>query len=237
VVETRFRLYLSASGETGEAARRLLQGLERAGHTFSWSQIGNEPYASIGPAIVASDAVVALVNHVWVGSTYHAMEISYALGDQSYEGQPPLGSPRPVFTYLEDESWLVERHWIQRELLAGRVIRLPPDPDDAGAVITAVLRHAKSPPPPPSVATVRELLPIGEMTPERYVALHGHAWLAASMFSYRYPEDSEVDQFCLRVTALLKEHEHWDELRREWLSPEEYAQVQEAERWFAENLL
>lgn len=85
-------------------------------------------------------------------------------------------------------------------------------------------------PSPPSVRIVRELLPIGEIAPERYVALNAHGWYAASIFSYRYPDDAEVDEFCRQVNALLNDHGRWEELRREWLTPEEHQKVLEEER-------
>lgn len=74
------------------------------------------------------------------------------------------------------------------------------------------------------VARIREILPVGEMPPERWVALNAHGIVAASMFTYRYP-DPEVDSYVQRVLELLLDYENRDALRRAWLSPEEYEQV------------
>jgi hypothetical protein len=134
-----FRLYLSASEVADEQARRFFEGLKSADYTLIWSRIGQAEHTTIGPTIAACDAVVAVANGVWNTSTYHSMEISYALGDASYENQPPLDSPRPVLVYVDDQEWS-ERHWIQREIEIGRVERLPADADEAIARIDAVLR-------------------------------------------------------------------------------------------------
>ncbi|HEY8776300.1 MAG TPA: hypothetical protein VIM33_07450 [Gaiellaceae bacterium] len=71
----------------------------------------------------------------------------------------------------------------------------------------------------------RRLFPIGEMEPERYVALYGHGWLAGTIFTVRY-EEPEMDAWISRAGALLFDFKSRDALEREWLSPEEYEQVQ-----------
>jgi hypothetical protein len=63
-----------------------------------------------------------------------------------------------------------------------------------------------------------------ETPPERYVALNAHRWMAASIFSHRFP-DPELDRYVRRVEELLFDWRNLDALRREWLSPEEYEQV------------
>ncbi len=77
---------------------------------------------------------------------------------------------------------------------------------------------------------VRSRLRVGEMSPERYVALYGHRWMLAGPLAYRYP-DPEVDAHVQRVYELMRDWDNLDALRRHWLSPDEYARVQaEVER-------
>jgi hypothetical protein len=86
----------------------------------------------------------------------------------------------------------------------------------------------REPAPPDCVARIRQILPIGEVPPERWVALNAHGIILQSMFTYRYP-DPEVDSYVQRVNELLLDHAGRDSLRREWLSPEEYEQVRREE--------
>jgi hypothetical protein len=72
--------------------------------------------------------------------------------------------------------------------------------------------------------TARELFPIREMSPERYVALHGDGWFAGTIFTVRFA-DPEMDAWVRRAGELLFDFENRDALQREWLSPEEYKQV------------
>jgi hypothetical protein len=72
--------------------------------------------------------------------------------------------------------------------------------------------------------TARELFPIGEMSPERYVALHGDRWGAGTIFTVRFA-DSEMDAWVRRAGELLFDWKERDALQREWLSHEEYEQV------------
>jgi hypothetical protein len=60
---------------------------------------------------------------------------------------------------------------------------------------------------------------------ECYVALYAHRWMLAGPLVYRYP-DPEVDAHVRRVYELLTDYKNLDDLRREWLSPEEYEGVQ-----------
>ena len=72
--------------------------------------------------------------------------------------------------------------------------------------------------------SARELFPIGEMSPERYVALHGDGWGAGPIFSLRFA-DPAMDAWVRRAGELLIDWKGRDALQREWLSPEEYEQV------------
>jgi hypothetical protein len=83
----------------------------------------------------------------------------------------------------------------------------------------------REPASPECVEFMRELLPLGEMPPERWVALNAHTILAGRMFTYRYPE-AELDRYVRRVDELLRDHANLDALRRHWLSPTESERVQ-----------
>jgi hypothetical protein len=90
----RPRLFVSPPhANSGPTALRVLQRLEPLSYAFSWSPIGRAEPSAIGPAICASDAVLVFVNIALAASTYHSIELSFALGEASYEGQPPLPSP------------------------------------------------------------------------------------------------------------------------------------------------
>ena len=82
----------------------------------------------------------------------------------------------------------------------------------------------REPAPAIYVETIRSRLRIGEMAPERYVALESHLWLLAGPLVFRY-DDPEVDAHVRRVYELLM-HGDLDELRRQWLSPGEFERVQ-----------
>jgi hypothetical protein len=71
----------------------------------------------------------------------------------------------------------------------------------------------------------RRLFPIGEMEPERYVALYGDGWGAGTIFTVKYA-DPEMDAWIARARTLLFDFKNRDALQREWLSPEEYEHVQ-----------
>jgi hypothetical protein len=73
------------------------------------------------------------------------------------------------------------------------------------------------------------LFPIGEMSPERYVALHGGGWGAGTIFTVRFA-DPEMDAWVRRAGELMFDWQNRDALEREWLSPEEYEQVKQRER-------
>ncbi len=80
-------------------------------------------------------------------------------------------------------------------------------------------------PNPYSLDDVRARLRIGEMPPERYVALHAHKWMVAGPLAHIY-SDPEVEAHVRRVEQLLRERGNLDSLRREWQSAEEYERVQ-----------
>jgi hypothetical protein len=80
------------------------------------------------------------------------------------------------------------------------------------------------------------LFPIGEMSPERYVALHGDGWLAGTIFTVRFA-DPEMDAWVRRAGALLFDFKNRDALQREWLSPEEYERVKRDSQEMMDNLL
>jgi hypothetical protein len=77
---------------------------------------------------------------------------------------------------------------------------------------------------PYTVDQVRSRLRIGEMPPERYVALEAHKWMFAGPLAYSY-EDTEVEAHVRRVEELLRDGD-LDALRKQWLSAEEYERVQ-----------
>jgi hypothetical protein len=82
----------------------------------------------------------------------------------------------------------------------------------------------REPAGPDYESVARDLFPIGEMSPERYVALHGDGWGAGSIFTVRFA-DPEMDAWVRRAGKLLFDWENRDALQREWLSPAEYEQV------------
>ena len=78
---------------------------------------------------------------------------------------------------------------------------------------------------PYTIEDVRSILKIGEMTPERFVALTRHRWMLGGPLGFRY-DDPEVDAHVRRVNRLLRSSdEELDALRRQWLSAEEYERV------------
>ena len=76
--------------------------------------------------------------------------------------------------------------------------------------------------------TARDLFPIHEMTPERYVALKANGWGAGTIFTVRFA-DRELDAWVRRAGELMFDWKNRDALQREWLSPEEYEQVKRSE--------
>jgi hypothetical protein len=84
--------------------------------------------------------VLAIVNAGWASSTDHSMEISFALGEGSYEAQPVLKKPCPIMAYVEElESRHVRDDWLQSRIEVGQVIVLPSDPEQAAARISIAL--------------------------------------------------------------------------------------------------
>jgi hypothetical protein len=91
VSDRKRRLYLSAEEVAlGGGAKRLISVLQRVGIEMFWSQIRTGGPRVIGHEINASNGVLALVNANWATSTYHSAEISFALGETSYYGEPTL---------------------------------------------------------------------------------------------------------------------------------------------------
>jgi hypothetical protein len=135
------RLYLSGEEiALGGGAKRLISVVQRAGVEMFWSQIRTGGLQVIGHEINASNGVLALVNANWATSTYHSAEISFALGEKSYNGQPALKTPCPVMAFIEEpESRFVRDHWMQSRIEAGQVIVLPSEPEHAAASIRTVL--------------------------------------------------------------------------------------------------
>jgi hypothetical protein len=85
----------------------------------------------------------------------------------------------------------------------------------------------------PATASYEEmalrLFPIGEMSPERYVALNGAGWGAGTIFTVRFA-DPEMDAWVRRAGELMLDVRNRDALERDWLSPDEYEQVQQRKR-------
>jgi len=93
-----------------------------------------------------------------------------------------------------------------------------------GESVNGTPEDTREPAPATYVETIRSRLHIGEMPPERYVALQAHRWMLAGPLVYRY-DDPEVDAHVRRVYELLMNGD-LDELRRQWLSPEELERVE-----------
>src|SRR5438874_1955729 len=131
VSDRKRRLYLSGEeGALGGGAKRLISVLQRAGIEMFWSQIRTGGLRVMGQEVNACNGVLALVNANWATSTYHSAEISFALGERSYNGQPALKTPCPIMAFIEEpESRFVRDHWMQSRVEAGQVIVLPSDPE------------------------------------------------------------------------------------------------------------
>lgn len=84
----------------------------------------------------------------------------------------------------------------------------------------------REPAPDFYVEDIRLRLRMDEMPPERYVALEAHTWMLAGPLVFRYP-DPDVDAHVRRVYELISDRGNLDELRRTWLTPEEYRHVQD----------
>jgi hypothetical protein len=69
--------------------------------------------------------------------------------------------------------------------------------------------------------------PYRSVTPEEYVARHSHNIMCFGLDQREYP-DPEFNRWIRRVGELLRSREETDRCRREILSPEEYAAVQQA---------
>src|SRR5437870_1320046 len=137
------RLFVSGHRDyMGPEAESLCHGLEGASLALTWSQIGAAPLEAIGELIPGCDGMLALVNPVWASSTYHSAEISFALGEASFndDGRPLRNAPLPVFAYIEDVNRRVQ-HWIQGRIQNGSVLPLPHDPKVAAIEISTLLRR------------------------------------------------------------------------------------------------
>jgi hypothetical protein len=119
-----------------DAVRRFVEGLEAAGFSLTWSPIGTLEYRKVGPLVLATDAVVALVERGWGVSTYHAIEVTSGMQGTMEGVGRILDAPLPVFAYVEDplgEGWFHER------IRSGLVVVLPDDPEEAVAAVQAGL--------------------------------------------------------------------------------------------------
>ena len=73
---------------------------------------------------------------------------------------------------------------------------------------------------------VKEMnLPYQEMSPEEYVARHGHGWGCFSLDLHRY-RDPEIEAWVRRLGELMHDVRAMERCRRLYLSADEYAQVQ-----------
>ena len=119
-------------GELGDEAARVIHLLVDAGSCVVWSFIGESPIEEAAP--VVSGCLGLLVFET--GSTYHSMEVSFALGDASWcgDGRPLQDRPLPVFAYSDGSEEL--RDWIWRD---SRIVRLPRDPPAAAATFLCEL--------------------------------------------------------------------------------------------------
>lgn len=110
----------------------LVAVLRDNGVKIVWSPIGQRSYTDTAPLLMSAQGVLCFEN----ASTYHSMEVSFALGDASWEGEgrPLRDRPLPVFAYSEGGE--DRRNWIWCD---NRVIKLSPDSTAAaGQIITAL---------------------------------------------------------------------------------------------------
>jgi hypothetical protein len=116
----------ATQGELEGDAARLIHLVEDAGISVAWSLIGESPIEEAAPVISGCSGLLAFET----GSTYHSMEVSFALGDASWrgDGRPLQGRPLPVFAYSDGSEEV--RDWIWRD---PRIVRLPRDPPAAVA--------------------------------------------------------------------------------------------------------
>ncbi|MDX6503313.1 MAG: hypothetical protein QOE29_438, partial [Gaiellaceae bacterium] len=80
----------------GGGASRLVDSLEEAGVRLTWSPISKLHHSEVALLLLECDGVLALEEQL---STYHSMEISFGLGDASWDGdgRPLEDRPLPVF--------------------------------------------------------------------------------------------------------------------------------------------
>jgi hypothetical protein len=72
---------------------------------------------------------------------------------------------------------------------------------------------------------IEALFPWREMTPEEYAARHSHCIGCYSFHRMRY-RNPEIGRWAVRLGELLTSTEEMERVRRELLTPEEYAEVQ-----------
>ena len=118
----------ATQGELGDDAARLIHLLEDAGISVTWSSIGESPIEEEVSVISGCSGLLAFET----GSTFHSMEVSFALGDASWrgDGRPLQRRPLPIFAYSDGSEEV--RDWIWRD---PRIVRLPRDPAAAAATL------------------------------------------------------------------------------------------------------
>ncbi len=94
----------SAPDELSPAAVELIKRLSDEGFDVTWKKEWRE-YPMILDYIEASDALLAIVDDVWISSTWMAIEFSHALGIPAWEGRVNP-HPIPTFVYRLSPSWI-----------------------------------------------------------------------------------------------------------------------------------
>jgi hypothetical protein len=124
------------AADLGVGARRLIESLEEAGVRLIWSPISELHHTEVAPLLLECDGVIAFEEQLWP-STYHAMEVTFALGETSWDGdgRPLRDTPLPVFAFEEDPQQL-HRSWLWRN---SRIVQLPRYPHQAASKVLGAL--------------------------------------------------------------------------------------------------
>jgi hypothetical protein len=112
------RVYVAARAEELSDSQVALVAALRDRGELIWSPIGQKPHTETAQLLMTSDGVLCFESP----STYHSMEVSFALGDASWEGdgRPLRNRPLPVFAFTDGSENVAG--WIWRD---GRITRLP----------------------------------------------------------------------------------------------------------------
>ena len=131
-------VYVAARAEElRESHAALVAALRELGVKPVWSLIGEKLNTETAPLLMSAEGVLCFETH----STYHSAELTFALGDASWEGdgRPLRGRPLSVFAYADGDDDMTG--WIWRD---SRIVRLPTDPIAAARQLVAGLSSKRT---------------------------------------------------------------------------------------------